>query len=128
MLCLSGNDFKDEGAKALASALQHGSFQRLEFVGVADNDIGPEGAEAFAVALDRSTLPLLQNVNLNGNHFMDDHVLRRVRSAVTGANCRGRMMLVLYAESDRCESPAKRFLARDGDHAVMCRIWKFMLS
>ena len=125
---LFANDIRPEGAKAVASALERGSFQSLWDLVLRDNLIGAEGAEAVAIALEHSTLPRLENVNLNGNRGVGDSVLKRVRVAVAGARQRGRVLSLLGAESDRCNSPARRFLARDGDRAVMCRVWGFMLS
>ena len=70
---------------------------------------------------------MLEHANLHGNHIPNG-VLRHASNAVTAIRRRKRMLLFLGAENVRCESVAKRFLARDGDRAVVCRIWSFMLS
>ena len=123
---LGWNLIGDEGVKRLASALRRGAFPRLAQIALYHHGIRTEGAKALAAALERSTLPMLEDVNFDTNHIPKE-VLRRVRRAVACARQRGRMLLLLGAESARCESPAKHFLTRDGDRAVMCRTLGFML-
>ena len=154
---LDENCIGDEGAKAIASALERGSFQALESLDLGSNAIGPDGAKALASALERGSFPRLQLIYFRGNicgsegidAFVsalrraslpelgnsafrvtigpDDETERRLKNASSGARQRGRMLLFLGSESGRCNSPTKRFLKRDGDHAAMTRALKFML-
>ena len=75
--------------------------------------------------LQRAALPALENIILDDNHSLDD-AMRLVHSACAGACQRGRMLVLLSAENDRCAAAAKRFLAKDGDRAVMNRTLGFM--
>ena len=108
-------------------ALERGEFPRLERITLYDCDIGADGTNALATALRRAALPALASVELGGNVTLHDDIRDRVRDLACGARQRGRMLLLLGAESARCKAPARRFLTQDGDRAVMCRTLGFML-
>ena len=149
------NCIGDEGAKALALALERGSFQALEWMDFGGNCIGSDGVGALASLLRHGHLPQLGRMDLHDNWIDPDNanvllttlqqatlpsfggmsicvdadgdVQRRLNNAITCARQRGRMLLFLGAENVRCESQAKRFLAKDGDRAIACRTLRFML-
>ena len=119
--------FGFKGAKALAGALERGSFPALEHVALGNN-IGVEGARALAQALARGSFPKLQNIWINENDFGDE-MRKQVRRAVACMHCRLRLVAFLGAELDRSPvTPAKRLLWRDGDRAVMVRVVSFLLT
>ena len=127
-LYLSSNRVGTDGAVAIARALERGSFPQLKRIDLFSNGIRDEGLKALAIALERATLPLLECMPLSINYMQDIDLVRRARIAVADARQRGRMLLLLTAENDRCESSTRRFLAKDGDRAVTWRIWSFMRS
>ena len=110
--------------QVFASALERGALQALEEVSLCNNDIGEDGIAMLTATLRRVTLPMLNVITIND----DDDVNLRMRAAVAGARQRGRMLLFLGAENDRCDAAARRFIAVDGDRAATWRIWKFMCS
>ena len=152
---LYNNYIHDDGAKALAMALERGSFQALEWMDFGGNCIGSDGVGALASLLRHGHLPQLGRMDLHDNWIDPDNanvllttlqqatlpsfggmsicvdadgdVQRRLNNAITCARQRGRMLLFLGAENVRCESQAKRFLAKDGDRAIACRTLRFML-
>ena len=125
---LYGNFIGPEGAEALAGALERGSFPSLVRIDLHWNELGEDGLMALALALERASLPALRDIFLRSNGVPDDDdVFRRLRRAITCACQRGRLLLLLGAERARRETPLKRFLARDGDHAVLWRTLRFML-
>ena len=125
---LHSNKIGPDGAKAIASALEHGSLSNLRYVELGRNGIGNDGAKALAFALERSTLPLLECMHLSEVRLWHYNLNKGIRNGTMRARQRGRILLLLSGENDRCESAAKWFLRKDGDHAVMCRVSKFMLS
>ena len=71
---LCGNGIGDDGAKALASVLSLGHLAALESLDVSWNQIGPVGAKALAAALEHGTLPNLKRMNFGQNTLRTDAV------------------------------------------------------
>ena len=124
---LYGNSIGPEGAKALAATLECGSFPALARIELNWNAIGEDGAMALTLALERVSLPALEDVALSSNVASVSDVSPRLRNAIACARQRGRLLLFLSAERARSKTPVKRFIARDGDRAVLWRTLRFML-
>ena len=71
---LYNNYIKDAGAKALASALERGTFPRLKVIDLYANCIGDEGAKALASALERGTFQALEWMDFGGNLIKSDGI------------------------------------------------------
>lgn len=81
-LSLRGNRIGDEGARALATVIRSGTFDRLDQLDLSDNGIGDAGVDALARAIAASKFNAWGSVVLRGNRRIND---QRMRHAIERA-------------------------------------------
>ena len=122
-LCYSlhQNQITDEGAKALAAAIEKSTSLRSIFLGY--NPITDEGVNALAAAIEKSRCVTFVEVQ---DAFPTETGERAIATALRLRPSRRAVWALCGITADDRRAPIAHFLRNDGDHGALTRVLRFL--